>query len=186
MLKRVGISGLVFLYFGGKNLKLMQNKDKDGFMYNNFSRNTLFCLRAYRNMEEKQNLRKHIKSNHIYLSIEIIESINVLIRMVYSTTKDIKLSDLAPIMCKGPGNLLDHSLEILTKGSTDDPWNSLQSNVDLSPNKYSVLNDFEALRKTKPTFQIHKRNIYIYIYIFIFRISRENRSENYDSIVTQA
>ena len=163
MLKRVGISGLVFLYFGGKNLKLMQNKNKDGFIYNNFSRNTLFCLRAYRNMEEKQNLRKHIKSNHIYLSIEIIESINVLIRMIYDTYTDksewIDLSDLAPIMCKGPRNLFDHSLEILTKGSTNDPWNSLQKNVDLSSNEYSVLNDFEALRKAKPTFQIHKRNI---------------------------
>ena len=118
-------------------------------------------------MEEKQNLRKHIKSSHIYLSIEIIESINVLIQMVYYTTtcERINLSVLAAIMCKGPGNLFDHSLEILTKGSTDDPWNSLQKNVALSPKEYSVVNDFEALRKAKPTFQIHKRNIYIYIYL---------------------
>ena len=170
MLKRVGISGLVFLYFGGKNLKLMQNNANDGFISNNFSRNTLFCLRAYRNMEEKQNLRKYIKSNHIYLSIEIIESINVLIQMVYSTISNEArfLADLAPIMCRGPGNLFDHSLEILTKGSTDDPWNSLLENVDLSPNEYSVINDFEAHRKAKPTFKINKRkNTYIYIYIFI-------------------
>ena len=123
-------------------------------------------------MEEKQNLK--IKSNHIYLSIEIIESINVLIQMVYSTItwELIDSSDLAPIMCKGPGNLFDHSLEILTKGSNDDPWNSLQKNVDLSPNEYSVVNDFEAIRKAKPTFQII--NV-IYIYIYIFRISREIR-----------